>query len=352
MALANQVSYPVDQSLVVVPAEDYPLVAPELFQSVNSDKVLSETIRANDIFLHDLHAATVWFDGVRSHIKNSEGKTIYNYGNLPFESMDLPEPGYLDGTTLLLGTHGAHNYYHWNVDVLPKLGIVELAGYSLDDIDRIVLRDFNQKFHHDAFARLGIAEKKLYLTENAPYFQCERLLHVDLRNFVGMQMNRVVPEYLRSVFLDSPQSARDRKLFIARANNHARPITNQDEALDLVGRYGFETVYMEGLSLAEQAQMFNSASVIVGTHGAGLTNLVYCEPGTTVVEIYGEHVYSFFYGLSNLCQLRYIPILSSADDYDAVVDASIGNEKTDQAETIKAPTTVNLEALEKALASL
>lgn len=352
MALANQVSCPVDKSLVVLPGEDYPLVAPELFQSVNSDKVLPETVRANDVLLHDLHAATVWFDGVKTHIVNSVGETIYNYGNMPFDSTNLPGPEYLEGTTLLLGIHGAHNYYHWNVDVLPKLGILELAGYSLDDVDRIVLRDFNQKFHHDAFARLGIAEEKLYLTENAPYFRCQRLLHVDLRNFVGMQMNRVVPDYLRSVFLEKPQSVRGRKLFIARANNHARPITNQDKALELVGRYGYETVYMEGLTLAEQAEMFNSASVIVGTHGAGLTNLVYCEPGTTVVEIYGEHVYSFFYGLSNLCGLRYIPILSSPDDYDAVVDANIGNAKTDQAKTIKAPTTVNLEALEKALAAL
>jgi len=238
------------------------------------------------------------------------------------------------------------------VDVLPKLRIAELAGYSLDDLDRIVLRDFKQKFHSAAFECLGLSEEKLYLTENAPYFQCERLLHVDLRNFVGMQMNKVVPDYLRSVFLQKPVSARSRKLFIARADNHARPVTNQDEALALVARYGFETVYMEGLSLTEQAALFNSASVIVGTHGAGLTNLVYCEPGTTVIEIYGAHVYSFFYGLSNLCGLRYIPVLSSPDDYDAVVDPHVGNGKKDQAVTIKAATTVNMDALEKALEAL
>lgn len=352
MNVANKVSRLEDQKLVVLPGEEYPLIAPELYQPVNTNKELGATVSSNDVFLHELHDASVWFDGVKSNVVNADGDTIYNYGNLPFDSSDLPEPEFLEGTTLLLGVHGAHNYYHWNVDVLPKLRVVELAGYVLDDIDHIVLRDFNQKFHRDAFECLGLSEDKLYLTENAPYFQCERLLHVDLRNFVGMQMNRVVPEYLRSAFLQKPVSTRNRRLFISRANSHARPITNQDEALALVARYGFETVYMEGLSLTEQAALFNSASVIVGTHGAGLTNLVYCEPGTTVVEIYGAHVYSFFYGLSNLCRLRYIPVLSSPDDYDAVVDPNVGNAKKDQAVTIKAATTVNLEALEKALSAL
>ena len=352
MNIAKEVSRTNDQRIVVLPGDVYPLTPPELHQEIKSQVALPDTVQSNEVILHDLYDATVWFDGVKSNIVSADGTTVYNYANLEFDPANSSGPDYLEGTSLLLGVHGAHNYYHWNVDVLPKLKMLELAGYSLDSVDRIVLRDFNQKFHKGAFECLGIDEEKLYLTENSPYFQCERLLHVDLRNFVGMQMNKAVPEYLRSVFLEKTQQPRDRKLFIARANDHARPITNQDKALELVARYGFETVYMEGLSLTEQASLFNSASVVVATHGAGLTNLVYCEPGTTVVEIYGEHVYSFFYGLSNLCNLRYIPVLGSPDHYDAVIDPNIGNAKKDQAITIKAPTTVNLSVLEKALESI
>lgn len=352
--VANKVDRAVEQRIVVVPGEEYPLVAPELYQEVSASVELPDTVKSNDVVLHDVPYATVWFDGVKTNIVNSDGETVYNYGNYKFNPEEAQEPAYLPGTTLLLGVHGAHNYYHWNVDVLPKLKVLELAGISLDEVDRIVLRDFNQKFHAGAFDCLRINYDKLYLSEESPYFQCERLLHVDLRNFVGMQMHRFVPDFLRSVFLENPQSTcpRERKIFVARANNDARPIVNQDAALKLVAGYGFETVYMEGLNLNEQAKLFNSANTVISTHGAGLTNLVYCEPGSTVVEIYGAHVYSFFYGLSNLCGLRYIPVLGSGDDYPGVVDPHIGNQKQDQAETIRASTTVNLAVLENVLKAL
>ncbi len=326
---------------------------PEIYQSVNCTNELPDSVRSNDIVLHDLYDANVLFNGVKSIIVNADGETVYNYSNLKIEPSDFQDPAYLPGTTVLLGVHGEHNYYHWNVDALPKLRILEMAGHVLSDIDRFVLwGGFYHEFHTRAFNCLGIPEEKVFLSKTTPNFRCERLLHVDIRNFVGMQMHSVVPEYLRSVFLEEDREVGNRKLFIARENTNARRITNQDEVLKLVSSHGFEVVYMEGLGLKEQAAMFNSASVIIGTHGAGLTNLVYCNPGTTVVELFGAHVYSFFYGLSNLCRLRYIPVLCSADDYDGVVDAKLCNAKSDQAVTIKADTTVNLAVLEKTLTSL
>ena len=39
------------------------------------------------------------------------------------------------------------------------------------------------------------------------------------------------------------------------------------------------------LSLLEQVQLFRGADGVVGQHGAGLTNIVYCRTGTVVVEL-------------------------------------------------------------------
>jgi capsular polysaccharide biosynthesis protein len=38
-------------------------------------------------------------------------------------------------------------------------------------------------------------------------------------------------------------------------------------------------------SVREQASIFNGASVVIGAHGAGLTNIVFCRPGIIVYEI-------------------------------------------------------------------
>ncbi|MEM1281777.1 MAG: glycosyltransferase family 61 protein, partial [Cyanobacteria bacterium P01_H01_bin.152] len=36
--------------------------------------------------------------------------------------------------------------------------------------------------------------------------------------------------------------------------------------------------------LSEQIDIFRQAGLVIGPHGAGLTNILYCRPGTRVVE--------------------------------------------------------------------
>src|ERR1017187_7050040 len=45
-----------------------------------------------------------------------------------------------------------------------------------------------------------------------------------------------------------------------------------------------ETTYLEGMSSVDQILLLQSAESIIGAHGAGLSNLLFCEPGTKVIE--------------------------------------------------------------------
>lgn len=53
----------------------------------------------------------------------------------------------------------------------------------------------------------------------------------------------------------------------------------------LAQELGFVTVVLEDLPVAAQMDLFLNADVIVGAHGAGLANLLFCRPGTQVVEL-------------------------------------------------------------------
>ena len=46
-----------------------------------------------------------------------------------------------------------------------------------------------------------------------------------------------------------------------------------------------EPVWLERLPLAKQIDLFHTAECVVGPHGAGLTNLMFCRPGAVAVEI-------------------------------------------------------------------
>jgi capsular polysaccharide biosynthesis protein len=45
-------------------------------------------------------------------------------------------------------------------------------------------------------------------------------------------------------------------------------------------------VHLSGLTLADQARLFASASHIVAPHGAGLANLIFCNPGVSICELH------------------------------------------------------------------
>lgn len=49
--------------------------------------------------------------------------------------------------------------------------------------------------------------------------------------------------------------------------------------------FGFETVYAEDLSFDEQRNLFFETKILVTPHGAGLTNVLFMQPGTKVLEL-------------------------------------------------------------------
>ena len=64
-----------------------------------------------------------------------------------------------------------------------------------------------------------------------------------------------------------------------------RNITNNNEFTELLDKYKFTKVALEKLSLSEQIDLFKDSQIIIGVHGAGLTNIVFTSPESTIIEI-------------------------------------------------------------------
>lgn len=63
---------------------------------------------------------------------------------------------------------------------------------------------------------------------------------------------------------------------------HIYPI---DALHDWMISNNFLVVYLEDLDVIEQIKLFRSSSIVCAMHGAGLTNMIHCRPGTKVVEV-------------------------------------------------------------------
>jgi hypothetical protein len=79
-----------------------------------------------------------------------------------------------------------------------------------------------------------------------------------------------------------------RKIVVLRPGATSRKLINSDELL--LKLKGWETVVLEKLSIKEQMKTFAEATHILAAHGAGLTNLLWCRPGTKVIEIQDKNM--------------------------------------------------------------
>lgn len=87
-----------------------------------------------------------------------------------------------------------------------------------------------------------------------------------------------------------------RKIYISRQFTGMRRILNEAVLRKALKQRGFEIVVLEKLPLADQMRAFAEADVIVSPHGAGLTNVIFCNAGTLLIEIFphiGVHSSSF-----------------------------------------------------------
>jgi capsular polysaccharide biosynthesis protein len=87
------------------------------------------------------------------------------------------------------------------------------------------------------------------------------------------------------------------------------------QVIKYLEKFGFRSVKLETMSVAEQAACLAAAKVVVAPHGGGLTNLVFCSPGTKVIEIFSPlYVPHCYWMISNLCGLEHYYLIGDLVD--------------------------------------
>jgi hypothetical protein len=102
-----------------------------------------------------------------------------------------------------------------------------------------------------------------------------------------------------------PLSAcRNERLYISRSGR--RRVRNEAELVELLREFDFRIVEDRPRSVAEQMDLYSGASFILGPHGASFTNILWCHPGTYLLELFAPtYVPDFFRYMAEALGLRY-----------------------------------------------
>ncbi len=211
-----------------------------------------------------------------------------------------PEVTEVPGAVGVLTTRGSHNYYHFLLDVLPRLELLRRSGVSVDAyvVERATC------FQRELLDHLGLAADRCLGDE---HIRAEALVVPSVPDDQLRTPPWIVP-WLRARFLPDDVRSPHRRLYVTRgAVRHTRRVENEAELLAVLEPLGFEVVDPGALSAEAQVRAFAEAEYIVGPHGAGLTNLAFASPGAAVVELFArDYVNECFWALASTVEgLRY-----------------------------------------------
>ena len=219
-----------------------------------------------------------------------------------------------DIAILAQGASGYNNYAHFLFDIIPKIKLISLA-INIREIDYFYFSKLN-KYQRDIFRIIGINQKKIIDSNKYRYLQCKKIYGVTHPNYFkgtfSYAQSRMPPwivYYLKKKFLKYKKSTNKfKKVFIDRSDsklNHCKLINNE-EIKSFLKSKGFKIFKLSNLNFRDQINIFNNANVIIGPHGAGFANLVFCKKSTKVIELRPKnHPNKVFERISSINNLKH-----------------------------------------------
>jgi capsular polysaccharide biosynthesis protein len=111
-------------------------------------------------------------------------------------------------------------------------------------------------------------------------------------------MRRAVLERLAARGVDLRPTGR--RIILSRRGFVQRQLLNEAEIIGTLTPQGFEVVYPEKLSFAEQVALYHTADTIIGSASSALTNCIFCNPTARVIALIHDNRAFNFRGYTSM----------------------------------------------------
>lgn len=227
---------------------------------------------------------------------------------------------------IFLGGNGSFNYYHWLIEILPKLQFLDDLPERFINYPLLVSEDLELIPTFKTTINLFVPGRELIILKKNLSYSVGNLIYIDSPSNLPFNLRKgekfdlaysLISDhsvgYIKDVAsanleTDLANSNHSRKLFFSRKSERRK--YNKEDVLECLTKFGFEEVFMEDISFEEQVSLVHNADLIAGPTGAVWTNLIFCRPGTKglcwMAEEFGD--FSAFSTIAHLVDvdLRYV----------------------------------------------
>lgn len=217
----------------------------------------------------------------------------------------------LEGPAFCAISGGWRNHAHWLTETLPRLYLFRWLRAQVPDL-RLLVPDYGTSAVHERTLQLlGIDPARVVRLADAEAVTPATLWStpvIDLWSLPRLCQIAAV-ELAACVGNAAPGAAGTgpggERIYLRRVQG-ARRLANFDDVAPLLENFGFRVLAMESMTLDEQIRTMQRARYIVGEHGAGVANIMFCRPGARVLELFNPVCpQPAHWVLASLCDLEY-----------------------------------------------
>lgn len=220
---------------------------------------------------------------------------------------------------VLLTTPFGKNYYHCIVDVVLRLpSYIYITNSFVPSPVFVVTSPLTSlpSFYQEFLSILGIE------IHEQEYVKAKKLIVASPAR-VGFAYSRNAIAKLQQLLyarLNIEQTYKKERIYITRRDARSRRVINEDEVINLMDKWNFKIYELEQLTVEEQVRLFANADIVVGPHGAGLTNIIFSSR-PTLLELLPEDDFVSWGHFASLCLSMggiYRCVLGRVLDYSAI----------------------------------
>lgn len=248
--------------------------------------------------------------------KHREGRKYHRWIKRPRRIRShpaFPRIQHYSGTVAAVTSSTQRFYFHWLLEVLPRLGMLSALPEKID----LIYIERRHRFQRETLDMLSLGEDQIINSADVAAVSAERLVIPCHQVMNGREIPSWATRYVREQFLPRSEpglSPGARRIYISRRSCVHRRLVNEREIAGRLASCGFVEVEAEKLSFREQVRLFRGAEAVAAPHGSGLANIVFCPPGAKVVELFPAANIDLYYRLSTSLGLSYFYVKSRSGD--------------------------------------
>lgn len=219
---------------------------------------------------------------------------------------------------------GDTNYYHWLTEMLPHyLGLPSNTKPLLFNPTTVQIDCLN------TLTGLGLVDEGYVsvLTDGPCAVAARSVLYPKFPNYHHLTEKTIdlvnsVKSAISSRFIENPFSIafKSSKKILYSSRGGSR-IKNESLLIEFLEEMGVLVVDNSKLSFLEQCQVFMCADAVIGVHGANLSNCIFMNKGSTVIELMSTKLMNRVFAInSSLLGLNHKLIFDDSENWDFVVD--------------------------------